>query len=174
LHPVEQVSWDDCAEVLGRLGLLLPTEAQWEYAARAGTQTRWWPGDGPERLARVANLADAFGKQHGFTTWTTWEPWSDGHTVHAPVGRLAPNPFGLHDVHGNVWEWCQDAFEGASYGWSAIANPVYPHEGSATRVNRGGGFNGTVGLARSAYRGVGTSSTAVDVVGVRPARPVEE
>jgi formylglycine-generating enzyme required for sulfatase activity len=90
VRPVNQVDWVDCEQVLARIGLVLPHEQQWEYAARAGTSTPWWTG---ADLASVKAAENLSGKQDGFMTI-------------APVGSFAPNPFGLYDVLGNVCEWC--------------------------------------------------------------------
>ena len=91
-QPVVGVSWEDAQAYCKWAGLSLPTEAQWEYACRAGTTTRYWSGDTEEDLARVG--------------WY-WEN-SGGHTH--PVGEKPANPFGLFDTHGNVQEWCEDWF----------------------------------------------------------------
>src|SRR6185503_3453921 len=94
LHPVEQVSWTTCSEVLSRMDLLLPTEAQWEYAARAGTLSVWWTGDVKESLAGAANVADSFCRKNGGPSVWVYEDWlDDGYSVHAPVGSYAPNAF---------------------------------------------------------------------------------
>jgi formylglycine-generating enzyme required for sulfatase activity len=94
-NPVEQVTWVECPDVLRRLGLTLPTEAQWEYAARAG------------------NLADGWVKSRGGPLgWVYQDCLEDRWVMHAPVGTFSPDGFGLHDVIGNVWEWCLDAYGG--------------------------------------------------------------
>jgi formylglycine-generating enzyme required for sulfatase activity len=91
IHPADSVSWDDCQQFLGRLPgwIELPTEAQWEYGCRAGTTTPWWTGAEEASLEGAANIRIWFSP--------------------IAIGRLRANPFGLHDVHGNLWEWCQDA-----------------------------------------------------------------
>ncbi|MFT5477997.1 MAG: sulfatase activating formylglycine-generating enzyme [Planctomycetota bacterium] len=174
LHPVELVSWDDCVRVLGRVDLVLPSEAQWEYGARAFTYTPWSSGPEKEALARVANMADAFAQASGASEGWVYEPWSDGYTVHAPVGSFAPNGFGLHDVHGNVWEWCLDGYGESYNGGSPATDPVSPFVGSAPRVYRGGGFRGSAITTRSADRRHDTPTSADSNLGVRPARVITD
>jgi sulfatase modifying factor 1 len=174
LHPVEQVSWDDCVRVLGRLDLVLPSEAQWEYGARAFTDTPWSSGLEKEALTLVANLADAFAKANGAPSTWYFEAGSDGYVVHSPVGSFAPNAFGLHDVHGNLLEWGLDGFDGDFYGSSPLTDPVNPFVGSVPRVYRGGSFNLIAVYARSAYRGNDTPTTADRTLGVRPARAITD
>ncbi|HEX6885430.1 MAG TPA: SUMF1/EgtB/PvdO family nonheme iron enzyme [Planctomycetota bacterium] len=170
-NPVELVGFEHGREVLARLGLELPTEAQWEYAARAGTQSPWWTGAEKESLDGAANLADAYCRQRGGPAGWLYEDWlDDGHAVHAPVGSFAPNPFGLHDVAGNVWEWCRDAF-------GRYDAPLRPGDGerlapgATDHVTRGGGFALPAALARSAYRGR-SSPEAYEYLGLRPARRI--
>jgi formylglycine-generating enzyme required for sulfatase activity len=151
---VEQVSWLDCTAVLERLGLELPREAQWEYGARADTTTVWWCGNEKASVATAGNLADSYAKNNGGSAWGAWEDWNDGNVSHARVGSYLPNAFGLHDVIGNVWEWCQDLYRA----------------GSAGRVDRGGGFPDLAVVARSAYRLIVTPSNAAADLGLRPAR----
>jgi formylglycine-generating enzyme required for sulfatase activity len=110
-HPVESVSWQAGHDLLTLYGLDLPTELQWEHAARAETDTPWWTGRDKESLRGAANLADITGRQLG-VEWSgsvQWPDFEDGYMVHAPVDTLRANPFGLHHTVGNVTEWCLDA-----------------------------------------------------------------
>jgi formylglycine-generating enzyme required for sulfatase activity len=171
-NPVEQVSWDDCDSILGRLGLILPTEAQWEYAARGGTTTPRWTGLGKDGLAKAANLADlVFHSRGGFPS-QPYESWEDGYTLHAPVGAFGANPFGLHDVLGNVWEWCRDGF--ANYGAAPDPGDGLRHPTRLRfRSARGGSFFYDASPARSTYRGVNTADFRSNLIGVRPARRLD-
>jgi formylglycine-generating enzyme required for sulfatase activity/uncharacterized protein YraI len=138
-RPVENVSWDDVQEFIRRLNAReggamyrLPTEAEWEYAARAGTTTRWSFGDDAGQLGRYA-----------------WYDRNAGGQTY-PVGQLQPNPWGLYDMHGNVWEWVQDWY--GSYTNGTAVDPAGPSSGSA-RVLRGGSWRGVARHCRSAGRG---------------------
>ena len=158
-HPVEEVSWEMCDEVLTRLGLVLPTEAQWEYACRAGTSTPWWTGKKKASLPTAANLADRFAEQIGAPASWPFETRDDGYTVHAPVGSFKANAFGLHDVHGNVFEWCRDWYGGFEIRVNAgDGERQVPREGARYRVIRGGGFGYATEYARSAYRYYATTA----------------
>ncbi len=171
-HPVEQVGWDECMATLARIGGVLPTEAQWEYAARGGTSTRWWCGNSPDELEQVANLADDYCKNHGGLPNWTYEAWDDGYTVHAPVGSFSANPFGLHDVHGNVWEWCRDAWGG--YDAEPRAGDGLRNEASSKGyVIRGGSFSFRAVNARCSFRSNNAAGTRTGNVGCRPVRLLE-
>jgi formylglycine-generating enzyme required for sulfatase activity/serine/threonine protein kinase len=174
-NPVEQVSWHECREALSRYGLILPTEAQWEYAARAGTSTPWWCGATADSIGQAAagNIADAFARDSGaHESWAPFAAWSDGATVHAKVGSYAANAFGLHDVLGNVWEWCRDEY--TSYGGSVESGDglrvVGVHDGLPARALRGGSFNNVASFARSADRSRSVPEGRNDVLGLRAAR----
>jgi formylglycine-generating enzyme required for sulfatase activity len=170
-NPVEQVTWIDCEETLRRLDLELPTEAQWEYAARAGTDTVFWTGDDKATISGAANIADGYSKRNGGPEVWQFDEWlDDGHSVHAPAGTFRPNAFGLHEMIGNVWEWCRD-------GYGTYALPPRAGDGErivpgalALRVYRGGSFSGTSAFARSANRGSGTPDYRDCSAGVRPER----
>ena len=155
-HPVVNVSWNDAvafAEWLSRkegVTYRLPTEAEWEYACRAGTTTKYCSGDDPEGLAAVANIADGTAKTK-YPDWSTIAA-QDGFIYTAPVGRYNPNAWGLFDMHGNVWEWCSDGYAADYYKRSPVDDPPGP-DGASDRVIRGGGWGYEPRRARSAYRG---------------------
>jgi formylglycine-generating enzyme required for sulfatase activity len=139
-NPVEDVSWEDCRGFVEKLSaktgggkFSLPTEAQWEYACRAGSTTRYCFGDEESGLGEYA-----------------WYGENSGNTTH-PVGGKKPNAWGLYDVHGNVWQWCQDWYDGGYYANSPTDDPTGPSGGSF-RVFRGGTWFYPAGACRSAYR----------------------
>jgi formylglycine-generating enzyme required for sulfatase activity len=169
-HPVEKVSWTECATWCARLGLALPSEAQWEFAVRGGTSTPWWMGSDPAELETSANVADAWARDHGGGSGSAYQAWVDGYTVHAPAGSFAPNPFGLHDLLGNVWEWCQDGY--FSYAGLPLEAPVAPESVQRARVRRGGSSGHPPESARSAARASNHQDAASGDFGLRPARPV--
>jgi formylglycine-generating enzyme required for sulfatase activity len=170
LKPVEQVSWTDCMSVMERLGLTLPSEAQWEHGCRAGQGSVYWCGDAKESLAEAGNVADAYAKAHGGQTWSVLhEAWDDGNSMTAEVGSYRPNAFGLHDVHGNVWEWCLDGYDSESYVHSPKLDPIALLRGAAGRVGRGGSFSLAASFARSAFRTGGTPGSRSNDLGLRPA-----
>jgi len=179
-HPVEQVSWAAADEVLRRLGLRLPTGAQWEYAARAGLASPWWAGTAAGPVLGCVNVADrnalaAMGREAGIDDFD--EDYDDGWAAHAPVDALAPNPFGLHHVIGNLWEWCADL----AYDYDRVEPrpgdglqvPIFDEPGpDRPRELRGGSFLSTYRKARSTFRFYQTRDSANFVFGVRPARPL--
>jgi formylglycine-generating enzyme required for sulfatase activity len=154
-HPVVNVSWNDAqafcrwlARSSGR-AVRLPTEAEREYACRAGTQTRYHFGDKAEDLARYANMADGTLKKK-FPKFTTIAA-EDGYVFSAPVGKFRPNAFGLFDMHGNVWQWCQDWY--GPYEGLAARDPVRPQKADLPcRVVRGGSWSGQPRHCRAADR----------------------
>jgi formylglycine-generating enzyme required for sulfatase activity len=167
------VSWNACVRVLRRLGLELPTEAQWERAARAGTDTPWWTGDQKSSLAETANLADACAKARGHPVSRHYEEdLDDGYWGHAPVGSLGANQFGLWDVIGNVAEWCGDPYV-ESYQQAQMAGDGR-REASDARYYcmRGGSFGDVARDARSARRYWHTPGVTYNDVGCRPARRI--
>ena len=135
--PVEQVSWDDCQEFISKLNRItgkmfrLPTEAEWEYAARGGNKSRGYQYSGSNNLSDVA-----------------WYGDNSGSGTHA-VGTKQPNELGIYDMSGNVWEWCQDWY--GKYSSSSQVNPTGANSGSY-RVNRGGSRYDDVWICRSSYR----------------------
>ena len=135
--PVEQVSWDDCQTFIRKLNQMtgkhfrLPTEAEWEYAARGGNKSRGYKYAGGDNLGSVA-----------------WYTDNSGNKTHE-VGKKQPNELGLYDLSGNVWEWCQDWKGG--YRSSSQTNPTGPSSGS-NRVNRGGSWYHGAWICRVSVR----------------------
>jgi formylglycine-generating enzyme required for sulfatase activity len=127
----------------------LPSEAEWEGACRAGTDSLYQHGDDPEGLASVGNAADATVKAM-FSKADTISA-RDGYLFTAPVGRFKSNAFGLYDMHGNVWEWCADRYDGNYYRTSPSIDPEGPATG-LDRVVRGGSWYGPPRYSRSADR----------------------
>ena len=135
--PVEQVRWDDCQDFLSRLNLItgktfrLPTDAEWEYAARGGKKSRGYQYSGSNKLSKVA-----------------WYDGNSGHKTHV-VGSKQANELGIYDMSGNVWEWCQDWYD--SYNSSSQVNPTGANSGS-DRVCRGGSWFGIARRCHSSCR----------------------
>ncbi len=139
-HPVEQVSWNDIQEFITRLnqrdpgkGYRLPTEAEWEYACRAGTTTRFYSGNSDSDLSGAG-----------------WYSGNSNSTTH-PVGQKSANAWGLYDMHGNVWEWCSEWYGENYYSSSPQSNPQGPSSGQY-RVLRGGSWYGNTRGCRAAAR----------------------
>ena len=135
-HPVEFVSWDECQKFIKELNLLspalkfsLPTEAQWEYAARAGSKEDMFAG-------KLDDYA--------------WYDKNSGKKTH-PVKQKLPNAWGLYDVLGNVWEWCSDWYSSKYYSSSVLENPQGPSKG-ISRVFRGGSWNAKESLTNFGFR----------------------
>ena len=139
-HPVVNVSWNDavafCEWLSKKEGKTyrLPTEAEWEYACRAGTTTRYYSGDDPETVATVGNVADATYRATFPRVEHTIKA-SDGYVFTAPVGQFKPNAFGLYDMHGNAWQWCADWSRDDYYADSPVVNPPGPESGNGLRLS---------------------------------------
>ena len=169
-HPVVTVSWHDADAYCRHYGKRLPTEAEFEYALRAGTQTTYWWGDGNPGTRRVANLADLTNKrQFPGRPWPIMEGYDDGFARTAPVGSYEPNPFGLYDMTGNAAEWTGDWYRGTYYQTSPSRNPTGAANGT-DRVLRGGSWGNTPQDVRSASRNDTVPLTRSDHIGFRCAK----
>jgi formylglycine-generating enzyme required for sulfatase activity len=150
-RPVEEITWDDVQQFEAKTGLMLPTEAQWEYACRAGTST---PFAGTGKLHDMG-----------------WYYENSGRTTH-PVGMKAPNGFGLHDMHGNVQEWCEDVYDEGFYKKpEATETDPISDTGSGERIFRGGSWRGHAWGCHSSLRGWSRPKYQVDDLGCRPSAP---
>jgi formylglycine-generating enzyme required for sulfatase activity len=177
-HPVVNVTWNDAVAMAKWLSekegktYRLPTEAEWEYAARAGTRTHYHSGDDPQSLLAAANVFDADAARN----WPRWENQAisghDGFAFTAPVGSFAPNAFGLYDMHGNAWEWCADWHGDDYYAQSPVDDPQGPATGNV-RVRRGGSWHTWPFYARSAYRNWNAPQTRYTLVGFRLVREAD-
>lgn len=153
-QPVVGVSWENAQVFCRWANLYLPTEAQWEYACRAGSVTNYWSGNAEEDLARVG--------------------WYEGNSkgrVH-PVGEKNANPFGLYDIHGNVWEWCEDWY--GTYDVNINKKNPINRKPANFRVMRGGCFRNSDGWARSASRNARHPESRCDDLSFRVMLPVLE
>ena len=165
-NPVDPVSWDDAVQFCRQLSELpaekaagnvyrLPTEAQWEYACRAGTTTTFSFGDDNSVLGDYA-----------------WFTNNSSRNTH-PVGSKKPNAWGLYDMHGNVWEWCSDWYGKDYYESSPTSDPTGPSGGSL-RVSRGGSWDNTADYCRAAYRARSSPSFRANANGFRVVRSSEK
>ena len=171
-HPVVNITWND-AQALARWlsqteghTYRLPTEAEWEYAARAGTRTRYASGDDPQSLLKIANAFDTEAQ----ALWPKFAQHalrgSDGYAFTAPVASFAPNAFGLYDMHGNAWEWTADLYGENYYASSPVDDPQGPREGR-NYVRRGGSWHTWPLYLRSSYRNWNSPRTRYLLVGMR-------
>jgi formylglycine-generating enzyme required for sulfatase activity len=160
-RPVEKVSWDDAQQYIEKLNKLtgknyrLPTETEWEYAARSGGMTEKWVGTSNE-------------KELGEYAWYEKNSGSKSHVV----GTKRPNSQGLHDMSGNVWEWCQDRYGDLYYEESPREDPRGPRTG-AYRAARGGGWNNRPRFERASNRDAFDPGKSNDNLGFRLSAPVK-
>jgi formylglycine-generating enzyme required for sulfatase activity len=175
-HPVVCVSFNDVQAYVQWLSrqtgqtYRLPSEAEWEYAARAGSTTsRPW-ADNADEACRHGNVGDQSKSPTG-RTWTTKHECNDGHWYTAPVGSYAANGWGLKDMLGNVWEWVQDCYDEKSYAGKAPNDgSAYEVAGCSSRALRGGSWYVEPAGARSAFRYGGTAGSRDGNIGFRLAR----
>jgi formylglycine-generating enzyme required for sulfatase activity len=176
--PVVMVSWFDasnyCRWLSGHDGVVyrLPTEAEWEYACRAGTTSCWYTGEDRQELRRAGNLADAALKAE-FPNSAVM-PWNDSFAFTAPVASFQPNPFGLFDMYGNAFEWCSDWYDPKYYERAPEEDPQGPSTGKA-RVIRGGAWSLTAEFCRSGdLSGSDAPGTRTVYNGFRPVSELSE
>jgi len=152
---------------------MLPSEAQWEYGARGGASTLFFTGTKPETLEGAANLSDRFSDEHGSGGTPTPFPWlDDGATVHAPIGSYISNAYGLHDVVGNVEEWCLDGVQEGFFFEQPNKDPVVPWIPSVDR-RRSRGASHRYGAAIGDWSHFRPPEERRDHLGVRPARALD-
>ena len=144
-HPAHRIDWEEavafCKKVSAKAGMKvsLPTEAQWEYACRAGTDTRYYFGDDDTEMRKYANYNEGKPELDGWPD--SDKETTDGFIGPAPVGSFQPNKWGLYDMHGNVWEWCSDwAWGYKTSGTLDPAGPDAPIKGQNWHISIGGGY----------------------------------
>jgi serine/threonine protein kinase/formylglycine-generating enzyme required for sulfatase activity len=175
-HPVENVPWTECNALLRRHGMVLPTEAQWEHGCRAGSSFSWSWGDAVADLAGRVNLLDAHAKEVVAAGGYNWpaDPFDDddGFVIHAPIGSFPANAFGLHDMHGNVREWCLDGSVSPDRHF-APGDGAQTTTGSAPwRGIRGGSFTSTAREATSWWPAKDQTDAPSHERGCRAARAI--
>ena len=148
-HPAWYVTWQEADSFCRAKGGRLPTEAEFEYAARAGDSSLYLWGDSLPDACAHANFAD-FALSKVLPGWATF-PCNDGYALIAPAGGRKPNRFGLHDMAGNVWQWTSDWYAADWYSRSPARDPVGPSEGTGKVMRGGSWLNGPTG-GRVAYR----------------------
>lgn len=178
-HPVLNVTWNDAVAMAQWLSrqegavYRLPTEAEWEYACRAGSHRRYADSDAPDSLPTVANTFDADAAR----IWPRWQAQAlaghDGYAFTAPVGSFSANGFGLYDMLGNAWEWTSDWYSATYYAASPVEDPQGPAQGEV-RVRRGGSWHSWALYARCAYRNWNTPQTRYTLVGFRLVRDIAD
>jgi sulfatase modifying factor 1 len=171
-EPVVNVSWNDAVAMARWLSVKegrhyrLPTEAEWEYACRAGSNTTFPNGDDPQGLLAIANTFDA----DAAVNWPRWQEWAlpghDGYAFTSPVGRFAPNAFGVYDMLGNVWEWVGDWYGADTYARSPAADPSGPPSGTRY-VRRGGAWHSWSLYARCGFRNWNPPESRYTLLGMR-------
>ena len=172
-HPVVNVSWHDAQAFCDWLSkkenkrnrYRLPTEAEWEYACRAGTTSLFLNGENPEKLALIGNVADASARRK-YADWIWTIKADDGYVYTSPVGSYAPNAWGLYDMIGNVWEWCEDRFEPDYYKNSPVDDPPGALHGSS-RLVRGSPWFINPRRCRPADRGGFSPDFRCSFLGIR-------
>ncbi|MGQ0696014.1 MAG: formylglycine-generating enzyme family protein [Nitrospiraceae bacterium] len=167
-HPVVSVSWYDADAYCRWADKRLPTEAEFEYANRAGTRTVYWWGDGNPSSQRAANIADESAARR-FPGLPVMTGYDDGYERTAPVGSFNPNPWGLYDITGNVWEWTADWYDEDYYRNGPERNPIGPFRGTYKVLRGGSWHNGPLGV-RSTYRRPSQPAYRYDHIGCRCAK----
>ena len=170
-YPMSNISWEESAETCRRLDLAIPTEAQWESAYRAGTASVFFTGDEASSLQGYANIADDTFKEN-IVMAAVFEPgFRDGFVMLAPTGSMKANPHGLHNMGGNLFEWCADGR--TNYKEYPAAGPDGfrgPRLVPDLRIIRGGAFSYSGRNSRSAYRYWVAPNDRSDTSGLRPSR----
>jgi formylglycine-generating enzyme required for sulfatase activity len=169
-HPVTCINWHDARAFIAWLNrktgeaFRLPSEAEWEYAARAGTETLYYTGNEPAALCTHANAADKSALEHypEFAVNTC----DDGYTRTSPVASFAASQWGLYDMYGNVWEWVEDCWN-SSYAGAPADGSAYLEGDCARRGFRGGGYGDIPRFARSTLRNRGHATHRKDDIGFR-------
>ena len=182
MNPAYRVSWDDCQQFCEKLNQMcrkqlpagyhfaLPTEAQWEYAARGGNKSKGFLYSGSNNLDDVAWYWQNSGDNtlSGADSDWNWDKIQENHGKTHPVKRKAPNELGLYDMSGNVWEWCADIYDAQYYEFTTDNDPLWnPSFGGTNRVNRGGSWINYASRSRVSDRETDSAETRDGNLGLR-------